>query len=75
MNITLSAEEKAIAKARLYAKKHQTSLNQLVRDYITGLANDLDVNASADEFVDNALENAGKSTDNYRFNRDSTYIR
>jgi|AVFP01.1.fsa_nt_gi hypothetical protein len=75
MNITLSAEEKAIAKARAYAKKHQTSLNQLVRDYITGLANDLDVNASADEFADNALENAGKSADNYRFNRDSTYIR
>lgn len=33
-NITLSAEEELIAAARQYAKKHQTTLNDLYRAWL-----------------------------------------
>ena len=34
MNITLSIPDDVVANAREYAKKHGTSLNQMVRDHL-----------------------------------------
>ena len=41
MNVTLSIDDEVIERARELAKKRGTSLNQMVRDYLTELAADL----------------------------------
>lgn len=38
MNITLSVDDRLVAKARRLARERGTSLNQLVRDYLEQLA-------------------------------------
>jgi hypothetical protein len=43
-NITLSADQEMLAKARSYAKKHKTTLNQMVRNYIAEIATKADWN-------------------------------
>jgi hypothetical protein len=37
MNITLSADEDLVENAREYARRHGTSLNQMIRDYLRTL--------------------------------------
>ncbi|GEM_PF-1100741 len=61
MNITLSADEKLIKKARDYANRHNTSLNALVRDFLKEIVNDRDAQKAADEFEMIALTYGGNS--------------
>jgi Asp-tRNA(Asn)/Glu-tRNA(Gln) amidotransferase A subunit family amidase len=75
MNITLSADKSTIEKARKYAKKHNTSLNNLVRNYLKKITNANDLDAMAAEFENIALNHAGKSEADYKFNRDEIYSR
>ncbi|MCK5032174.1 MAG: hypothetical protein KAS18_01040, partial [Calditrichia bacterium] len=75
MNITLSADKSLIEKARRYAKKQNTSLNNLVRNYLKSILNDSDNNQAAEEFEKNALSFAGKSNSGFKFNRDEIYNR
>ena len=55
-NITLSADEDALAKARSYAKKHDTTLNQMVRDYIQEIV----IKSERESFIDEFLKFAVK---------------
>jgi hypothetical protein len=41
-NITLSAEERLIEQARLQARSKQTTLNQMFREWLSGLAEEDD---------------------------------
>jgi hypothetical protein len=75
MNITLSADKTLIEKARRYAKKQNTTLNNLVRDYLKKITGYADANKAADEFEAIAMENAGKSSKDYKFNRENIYKR
>ena len=75
MNITLSADKNLIERARRYAKKHNTSLNNLVRDYLQKIVSISDINSIADEFENNALNYAGTSDPDYKFNREEMYNR
>jgi len=75
MNITLSADKSLIAKARKYAQKHNTTLNNLVREYLKKIVYNSDSDKAADEFEKNALSHAGKSDLNYRFKREDVYTR
>lgn len=50
MNITLSAEEEIIRRARTYAQAHNTSLNQLIRDYLQRTVGELSREDAAHEF-------------------------
>ena len=75
MNITLSADKILIKKSRAYAREHDTSLNQLVRDYLQRLTGGTDVRHVADEFVSLAHSMAGKSDADYVFSRDAVYNR
>ena len=75
MNITLSADKTIIEKARNYAKKHNTSLNSLIRDYLKKITNTSNVNAAADEFESIALSYAGNSDKGFKFNRNEIYSR
>lgn len=75
MNITLSVDEQLLQKSREYAKQHQTSLNQLVRNYLTSLCGEQDAAASAEEFQRLATSMAGQSAKDFRFDRNSLYDR
>ena len=74
-NITLSADETLIEKARDYARAHQTTLNQLVRDYLDRLVQPLTREAAAAEFARLARERAGCSSSASRPSRESLYQR
>jgi hypothetical protein len=72
MNITLSADIGLIEKAREVARRRETSLNQLVREYFTHLTEPQD-NANkqaADEFYRLATEQPGRSPEGWKFNRE-----
>ncbi len=75
MNITLSADTELIKKGREYAKAHNTSLNQLVRDYLLRLTGGGDAEKAAVEFVRIASTMPGKSDNGYKFSRDVIYDR
>lgn len=75
MNITLSADKSLIEKARQYARKNNTSLNNLVREYLRRLVNSSEVEHAANEFEKIALENSGESNADFKFNRDEIYNR
>ena len=75
MNITLSVDEQLLAKCREYAKKHQTSVNQLVRDYLATVSGEQDSAAVADEFKRLAKNRAGRSPRGFKFDREALYDR
>ena len=75
MNITLSADKSLIEKSREYAKRHNTSLNNLIREYLTRIVNEGDLKQISAEFENLAKDNSGKSSDKYIFNRDEIYSR
>lgn len=75
MNITLSADKSLIEKARKYAKKQNTTLNNLVREYLRKITGHTDTDKVADEFEAIALEHGGKSAMDYKFNREEIYKR
>jgi hypothetical protein len=74
-NITLSADEEALAKARNYAKKHNTTLNQIIRDYIQEIVIKSERESFIDEFLKFAQEHAGCSEPGWKFNREELYLR
>ena len=75
MNITLSADEELIRKAREYAKRHNSTLNRMVRTYLEQITNEMDREAAAQEFSYLCSEYAGESPRDYQFNRDEEYDR
>ncbi|MBN2051212.1 MAG: hypothetical protein JW760_12240 [Spirochaetales bacterium] len=75
MNITLSADESLIEKARMYAGKHKKSLNEMIRDYLKHLVNEGDAAQAAREFEQLALNKGGKSPAGYSFRREEIYDR
>ena len=75
MNITLSADKVLIMKTRSYAKKTNTTLNSLVRNYLSTIAGGDTSSGVADEFGALAKSKAGKSPTGYKFNRDEIHKR
>jgi len=75
MNITLSADEDVIRKAREFAKRHNSSLNTLIREYLEKLVNEKDSASAAQEFMRLSQEFAGRSPAGYRFSREEIYDR
>jgi len=75
MNITLSANKELIEKAREYAKQHNSSLNRLIREYLTQLVDRMDGESAATEFEQLCEKFAGRSPAGYRFVREQTYDR
>jgi hypothetical protein len=75
MNITLSANAELIEKSREYANAHNTSLNQLVRDYLLRITGGNDAEKLADEFTRLATSKAGRSDNGFKFSRDAVYDR
>jgi len=75
MNITLSADAELIKKGREYASAHHTSLNQLVRDYLSSITGGSDAEKAADEFMKLARSMGGRSDSGFKFSRNAIYDR
>lgn len=75
MNITLSAEKETIERTREYAARHGTTLNRMIRDFMTRVVGSASQADSASEFARVARENAGCSEKGYRFDRDEAHRR
>ena len=75
MNITLSADKELIAKSRRYARKNNTTLNSLVRNYLSQIAGGANSLSAADEFESLAKSKTGKSPSGYKFDRDEIHKR
>lgn len=72
MNITLSIDDRVVARAREKAAALGTSLNQLVRDYLEQLGGAGDPERSIEEFT--RLSGSGSSR-GWRFDRDALHDR
>ncbi|MDA3810913.1 MAG: DUF6364 family protein [Spirochaetaceae bacterium] len=75
MNITLSADKALIENSRHYAKKHHTTLNNLVREYLKRITNETEGKSIAEEFNKLARDFGGESSTDFKFNRDDIYNR
>ena len=74
MNVTLSIDEKLLARARELAHERGTSVNQLIRDYferITGLSGPADVMEQLERLW---TEQEGRSG-GWKWNREELYDR
>jgi hypothetical protein len=69
MNITLSADEKTIKRARLAAAARGTTVNELVRRFLEQLAGEMTAEQIADEFVRCAKSNTVASPEGWKINR------
>jgi len=72
MNVTLSVDEQVVKRARKKAEAMGKSLNQVIRDYLQGLAGGDDPERSIEEFK--RLSGRGHSR-GWRFNRDEIHER
>jgi hypothetical protein len=72
MNVTLSVDEKVVARARKRAEALGKSLNQAILDYLQTLAGEDDVERDMEEF--RRLSGRGDSK-GWRFNREEAYDR
>lgn len=75
VNITLSADEQLVAKARAYAQKHNLTLNQLIRNYLQRISGHLDGAQAAQEFAELARRQPGQSEDGFVFDRKAAHRR
>lgn len=74
-NITLSADETLIALARQYAQAHHTTLNQLIRDYLSRITGRINGVEAAKAFAEVARCRAGRSEDGWAWDRDAIHER
>lgn len=74
-NITLSADDQLIADARAYAQAHDTTLNQLIREYLARISGQFDSDQAAAEFAALARTGAGRSAEDWAFDRGETHRR
>jgi len=75
MNITLSAEKETIENCRRYAKRHGTSLNNIIREHLKKISGVDDAATNAREFSRLAENMAGCSDPGFHFNRDEAHER
>jgi hypothetical protein len=74
-NITLSAPEDVIAEARIYAKEHNTTVNQLIREFLIELVKKDDRELLVKQFDELVSKNACYPEAGWRFNREEIYQR
>jgi len=74
-NITLSVDEQVLAAVRRYASEQNTTVNGLVRDYLTRLASQNDRAAKARQRLKALSEEATFDRGAWEWNRDQLYDR
>lgn len=73
-NITLSADERLIERARSEAQRRGKSLNQLIRDYLEELAGQREPSTEFERLRELSGLSAGRRGD-WRFDRDEIHDR
>lgn len=73
-NVTLAVPEDLLNKSREYARKHGTSLNQMIRDYLSTTVESNKKDFSI-ENIEKNLDELGVDTTQWKFNRDELYER
>lgn len=74
MNLTLSADERLVKRARKVAQAMGKSLNQLIREYLQQLSGMEDARREVEELRQLSREGGGRSR-GWRFNRDEVHER
>jgi hypothetical protein len=80
-NITLSADAEVLAQMRVYAKEHNTTVNQIIRDHFDKLVKEKEEREAArrrflaEGFFNFCLEHAGRSEEGWKFNREECHQR
>lgn len=74
VNLTLTADEELVAKRGLMQTR-KTTLNQLIRDYLTRLTGQMDPQRAAEEFAELARSEPGRSEEGYVFDRRAVHVR
>jgi hypothetical protein len=74
-NITLSVDEQVLAAVRRYASEQNTTVNGLVRDYLTRLASQNDRAAKARQRLKKLAEETTMDRGSWEWNRDELYDR
>ncbi|MCH9649637.1 MAG: MerR family transcriptional regulator [Deltaproteobacteria bacterium] len=74
MNLTLSVEEQTVERARLVAQSMDTSINQLIRQYLESLAGQTSPEAQMEDLRRLSDHSEGHSR-GWKFNREEIYDR
>jgi Family of unknown function (DUF6364) len=74
-NVTLSIDEKVLDEARVYAAKRKTTVNALVRDYLTRIASEEDRVAQARKELRELAKRSTAEVGPITWTRDSLYDR
>lgn len=74
-NITLSVDERVLAAVRRYASERNTTVNGLVRDYLTRLSDQEDRAAKARGRLKELAEEATLDLGEWKWNREELYER
>ncbi|MGB0086379.1 MAG: DUF6364 family protein [Rhodomicrobiaceae bacterium] len=74
-NITLSVDERVLAAVRRYASERETTVNGLVRDYLTRLANQEDRAAQARSRLVELSATSEGSLGAWKWDREELYDR
>jgi hypothetical protein len=80
-NITLAIDEAVLRGVRIYAAEHETTVNALVRDFLTGLAGEKLAAAELEErraqarreLVELSKRSAGRLGPGWKWNREALY--
>ncbi len=75
-NITLAIDESVLDEVRQYAAKNKTTVNGLVRDYLSRLAAQQNrAEAARQRLLELARSSEGELGPDYKWDRDATYDR
>jgi hypothetical protein len=72
-NVTLAIDEQVLRAVRRYAAKHDTTVNAIVREYLTRLATQEDRAAKAREELVKLAETSEARMGNWKWNREDAY--
>lgn len=72
MNVTISADGDLVRKARELAHRRGTSLNELIRGYLSRLVGEADRDALVEELREHWARESGRSR-GWRYRRDDAY--
>jgi hypothetical protein len=74
-NITLSVDDKVLTDVRRYAAQRDTTVNALVRDFLTRIATQEDRAANARQRLLELAESSEGRMGEWRWSREATYDR
>lgn len=75
VTINLSDDDDLVAEAQAYAHARNTTINQLIRDYLRRLTRQIPPDLAAEEFAELARHHSGHSEEGFVFQRREAHLR